>query len=43
MHVTPTNPAPAAAAVDYDTEIIDLDDEVLPGDEDDYSHVAAKA
>ena len=36
-------PAPAAAAVDYDTEIIDLDDEVLPGDEDDYSHVAAKA
>ena len=36
-------PAPATAAVDYDTEIIDLDDEVLPGDEDDYSHVAAKA
>lgn len=36
-------PATSTPPMDYDNEIIDLDDEILPGDEDDYTHVAAKA
>lgn len=37
--------APVAAhqEITYDSEIIDLDDEVLPGEDDDYPHMTAKA